>query len=167
MPPPLKRIIVDRPLKIILDREGRADPILSEPFKEGDDVAQCPSCGSYMLWQSWLDLGSQCACKYKADMGARFRVRQADGPTRLVLRRRIRLEEVRNGVGLALNGNTGPLLSLLSRLRVIAVDRWRRAVAAFGTGTPDDPIDMLRRRWIWLGVLFVLLFAVTRSCSQG
>jgi len=71
------RIIVDQVLKQELDREGRVDPLLQEEFHEGDAIAQCPRCKSWMLWQSWEDLGGTCACDYKPDSRARMTIRPA------------------------------------------------------------------------------------------
>jgi len=71
----LTRLIVDHALKTQLDSEGRLDPLLHESFEVGNEIAQCPSCHSWMLWQSWQDLNGACACSYRLDGAARIDLR--------------------------------------------------------------------------------------------
>lgn len=61
----MRRIVVDSALKRELDKEGRKDPLVQEPFQEGDEIAQCACCNSWQLWQSWEALGGKCACGYQ------------------------------------------------------------------------------------------------------
>ena len=70
------KITVDAALKRSLDSEGRRDPLLQEIFHEGDSIAQCPACKSWMLEQSWEALGGSCACSYKHGSNDRVKMRR-------------------------------------------------------------------------------------------
>lgn len=72
------RITVDAALKRSLDSEGRRDPLLQEIFHEGDSIAQCPACKSWMLAQSWDALGGSCACSYKPGSTERVQIRRTE-----------------------------------------------------------------------------------------
>ncbi len=72
------RITVDAALKRSLDSEGRRDPLLQEIFHEGDSIAQCPACKSWMLTQSWEALGGSCACSYKPGSTERVQIRRTE-----------------------------------------------------------------------------------------
>lgn len=72
------KITVDAALKRSLDSEGRRDPLLQEIFHEGDTIAQCPACKSWMLEQSWEALGGSCACSYKPGSTDRVQIRRTE-----------------------------------------------------------------------------------------
>ena len=69
---------MDAALKRSLDSEGRRDPLLQEIFHEGDSIAQCPACKSWMLAQSWEALGGSCACSYKPGTTERVQIRRTE-----------------------------------------------------------------------------------------
>lgn len=59
---------------------GARDPLMKEPFRAGDDVAQCPRCTSWMLVSSW-ELMGRCACSYKPNDNDRLDLRRGRGTT--------------------------------------------------------------------------------------